>query len=80
MSMGRECPFCGNLHVRVASSGKTTMKTFVECPRCKARGPVNESLPTSYGDAGSTAINEAAARWDDRVDVAAYSSKRARVG
>lgn len=61
MSARKGCPFCGNLHVKVAFKED---KSFVTCGRCDARGPSYENLankPTAVS------ANEAVARWDDRA-------------
>lgn len=60
MSARKECPFCGNLHVKVETLKKGT---FVLCPRCKCRGPLYEH-PSDKTSAWNA--NEAVARWDNR--------------
>lgn len=60
----KECPFCGNMHVKARATGNVVTKTYLECPRCKARGPLCESVATT---SQVEALNEAAARWDERA-------------
>lgn len=64
MSARKECPFCGNPHLKVEKNreGANIRKAFVECPRCKCRGPLVEQVAPQV----VSLINEAVARWDDR--------------